>query len=139
MLPPFPLVPVVPARSKVMESAALEAARSAGRPVGRPHPGSGSCAELPRASRRALRRHGSRAGALPKRHFDHAAAPCRVRVGCAAEGTRHATRPRLVRLGVGVGVRVRVRVRVRFGVGVGVRVRVKGSVSFRVRARVGLG
>eukprot|EP00964_Phaeocystis_antarctica_P114435 scaffold78390_cov42-Phaeocystis_antarctica.AAC.1 len=41
----------------------------AGHPVGRPRPGS---AELPRAARRALRRHRSRAGRL---HFDHAAPP----------------------------------------------------------------
>eukprot|EP00964_Phaeocystis_antarctica_P042492 scaffold24360_cov67-Phaeocystis_antarctica.AAC.3 len=37
---------------------------------GWPLPGS---AELPRAARRALRRHRSRAGALPGLHFDHAA------------------------------------------------------------------
>ena len=43
----------------------------AGRPEGRPLPGS---AELPRAARRALRRHRSRAGALSKGHFAHAAA-----------------------------------------------------------------
>ena len=44
----------------------------AGRPVGRPLPGS---AELPRAARRALGRHRSRAGALPSGHFDHAGTP----------------------------------------------------------------
>eukprot|EP00964_Phaeocystis_antarctica_P124801 scaffold88437_cov84-Phaeocystis_antarctica.AAC.5 len=38
----------------------------AGRPVARPLPGS---AELPRAARRALRRHRSRAGALPRLQF----------------------------------------------------------------------
>ena len=30
---------------------------------------------LPRAARRALRRHRGRAGALPRGHFDHAATP----------------------------------------------------------------
>ena len=49
----------------------------AGRPVGRPLPGS---AELPRAARRTLRRRRGRAGALPRGHcqagtFDRAAAP----------------------------------------------------------------
>jgi len=44
----------------------------AGRPVGRPFPGS---AELPKAARRALGRHRSRAGALPSGHFDHAGTP----------------------------------------------------------------
>eukprot|EP00964_Phaeocystis_antarctica_P155565 scaffold124794_cov63-Phaeocystis_antarctica.AAC.2 len=39
-----------------------------------------SCPELPRAARRALRRHRSRAGALPRRHFDHA-----VRLSVAGE------------------------------------------------------
>eukprot|EP00964_Phaeocystis_antarctica_P067568 scaffold40901_cov46-Phaeocystis_antarctica.AAC.2 len=39
--------------------------------VDRPRPGS---AELPGAARRALRRHRSRAGALPRRRFGHAAA-----------------------------------------------------------------
>ena len=39
------------------------------RSVGRPLPGS---AELPRAARRVLRRHRSRAGALPRVHSDHA-------------------------------------------------------------------
>eukprot|EP00964_Phaeocystis_antarctica_P144999 scaffold110923_cov56-Phaeocystis_antarctica.AAC.2 len=38
-------------------------AAAAGRPVGRPLPGS---AELPRAARRALRRHRGQAGALPR-------------------------------------------------------------------------
>ena len=42
----------------------------AGRLVGRPFPGS---AELPGAARRALRRHRTRAGALPEGQFDHAA------------------------------------------------------------------
>eukprot|EP00964_Phaeocystis_antarctica_P129917 scaffold93751_cov63-Phaeocystis_antarctica.AAC.3 len=42
----------------------------AGRPEGRPLPGS---AELPRAARCALWRHRSRAGALPRLHFDYAA------------------------------------------------------------------
>ena len=41
----------------------------AGRTVGRSLPGS---AELPRAARRALRRRESRAGALPRLHFDRA-------------------------------------------------------------------
>ena len=40
------------------------------RPEGRLLPGS---PELPRAARRALRRHRSRAGALPRGHFDYAA------------------------------------------------------------------
>eukprot|EP00964_Phaeocystis_antarctica_P098444 scaffold64469_cov44-Phaeocystis_antarctica.AAC.4 len=44
----------------------------AGRPVGRPLPGS---AELPRAAGCALRRHRSRAEALPRVHFDHATVP----------------------------------------------------------------
>ena len=44
----------------------------AGRSVCRPLPGS---AELPRAARRALGRHRSRAGALPSGHFDHAGTP----------------------------------------------------------------
>eukprot|EP00964_Phaeocystis_antarctica_P052526 scaffold30768_cov68-Phaeocystis_antarctica.AAC.4 len=43
--------------------------------VGRPLPGS---AELSRAARRDLRRHMSRAGALPTEHFDHAAVPSRT-------------------------------------------------------------
>eukprot|EP00964_Phaeocystis_antarctica_P081683 scaffold51110_cov54-Phaeocystis_antarctica.AAC.1 len=42
----------------------------AGRSVGRPVSGS---AALPRAAGRALRRHRSRAGALPRGRFDHAA------------------------------------------------------------------
>eukprot|EP00964_Phaeocystis_antarctica_P021182 scaffold11735_cov56-Phaeocystis_antarctica.AAC.2 len=42
----------------------------AGRPVAGPLPGS---AKLPRAARCALTRHRSPAGALPRRHFDHAA------------------------------------------------------------------
>ena len=44
----------------------------AGRPVGWPLPGS---AELPRAARRALRRHRSRAEAPPRWHTDHARGP----------------------------------------------------------------
>eukprot|EP00964_Phaeocystis_antarctica_P064148 scaffold38563_cov39-Phaeocystis_antarctica.AAC.3 len=40
------------------------------RPVGRPLPGS---VERHRATRRAVRRRGSRAGALPRGHFEHAA------------------------------------------------------------------
>ena len=44
----------------------------AGRPAGRPLPGR---TELPRAARRTLRRHRSRAGALARLQFDHAAAP----------------------------------------------------------------
>eukprot|EP00964_Phaeocystis_antarctica_P034613 scaffold19718_cov64-Phaeocystis_antarctica.AAC.2 len=63
------LVLAAPAWSKAVESAAWRRlARApeavAGRPEGRPLPGS---AELPRAARRALRRHGSRAGALPRK------------------------------------------------------------------------
>eukprot|EP00964_Phaeocystis_antarctica_P145607 scaffold111722_cov75-Phaeocystis_antarctica.AAC.2 len=44
----------------------------AGRPEGRPLSGS---SEPPRAARSALRRHRSRAGALPRLQFEHAAAP----------------------------------------------------------------
>eukprot|EP00964_Phaeocystis_antarctica_P022553 scaffold12532_cov48-Phaeocystis_antarctica.AAC.1 len=44
----------------------------AGRPVGRPLPGS---AELPRAARCALRRRRGRAGAMSRGHFDHAPPP----------------------------------------------------------------
>eukprot|EP00964_Phaeocystis_antarctica_P115258 scaffold79217_cov52-Phaeocystis_antarctica.AAC.2 len=38
--------------------------------------------EPPKAARRALRRHRSRAGALPRLHFDHAAAPVEARPSC---------------------------------------------------------
>ena len=61
-----------PGLPKAVTSAALEAAAPeevAGRPVGRPLPGS---AELPRATKRAQWRHMSRAGALPSGHFEHA-------------------------------------------------------------------
>eukprot|EP00964_Phaeocystis_antarctica_P116403 scaffold80350_cov42-Phaeocystis_antarctica.AAC.2 len=51
----------------------------AGCPVAGPRPGS---AELPRAARRALRRHRSPAGALPRGRFDHAAMPRSTRPGC---------------------------------------------------------
>eukprot|EP00964_Phaeocystis_antarctica_P087907 scaffold55895_cov39-Phaeocystis_antarctica.AAC.1 len=49
----------------------------AGRPVGRPLPAS---LEPPRAARRALRRRRSRAGALPRGHFELAAVQAGVRV-----------------------------------------------------------
>ena len=52
----------------------------AGRPVGWSLPGR---AELPAAIRRALRRQRSRAGALPRGHFDQADAPVRL-LGCAS-------------------------------------------------------
>ena len=53
----------------------------AGCPVGRPRPGS---TEPPGAARRALRRQMGRAGALPREHFDHAAAPVEMEVSKAA-------------------------------------------------------
>ena len=73
-----------PEWSKAVKSAALKAASCrlagapeavAGHPVPGPHPGS---AELPRATRRTLRRR-SRAGAVPRGLFDHAAAQARPR------------------------------------------------------------
>ena len=98
----------------------------AGHPVGRPLPGS---AELPRAARRALRRHRRRAGALPKGHFDHAGE--RVVLGVVGVLVRHAWLGVGVGVGLGVGARVKVavavRVRVRVGVGVGVGVRSRGT------------
>eukprot|EP00964_Phaeocystis_antarctica_P100626 scaffold66222_cov36-Phaeocystis_antarctica.AAC.1 len=63
----------------------------AGRPVGRPLAGS---AELSRAARGAQRRHRSRAGALPREQFDHAAAPA-TRTTAPARGK---TRPGLSRM-----------------------------------------
>ena len=55
----------------------------AGRPVGRPsRPGS---AELPRAARCALRMCRSRARALPRGHFERAAAPTTPRMGPLSE------------------------------------------------------
>ena len=82
----------------------------AGRPVTRPLLGS---AELPRAARRALRRHRSRIGALPRGHLDHAAA--------RSAGWLAVLRGHLVRDRVRVMVRVRDRVRLRL------RLRVGGS------------
>ena len=55
----------------------MEAARSSTRGGGWARSGSASrpgCPEPPRAARRALRRRGSRAGALPRGHIDRAAA-----------------------------------------------------------------
>ena len=72
-----------------------------------------SCPEPPGAHWRRR----SRAGALPRGHFDHAAAPS----------------PPLVRVRVRVRARARVRVRVR------VRVMVRIRARARVRARVRLG
>ena len=45
------------------------------------------CAELRRAARRALRRHGGRAGALPTGHFDHVAVRQPLERGVAHLGT----------------------------------------------------
>eukprot|EP00964_Phaeocystis_antarctica_P001297 scaffold692_cov78-Phaeocystis_antarctica.AAC.5 len=66
-----------PEWSKAVESATLKAAGSSSRGSGWVLSGSASFweyrAELPRAARRGLRRHRSRARALPRLHFDHAA------------------------------------------------------------------
>ena len=80
-------------------------------------------AALPRVARRALRRRRSRAGALPRGHFDHAGVQRAVRAARQGRGVEE-----VVRL-----VRVRVRVRVRVGVRLRVRVRVRVKVRVRVR------
>eukprot|EP00964_Phaeocystis_antarctica_P148083 scaffold114827_cov72-Phaeocystis_antarctica.AAC.1 len=79
-----------PEWSKAVESGPLEAARStreavAGRSVNRPLSES---AKLPRAARRALRRHRSRAEALPRLQLDHAAARARRRPCPSGGGPR---------------------------------------------------
>ena len=73
-----------PEWSKAVKSATLEATSSTSRgsggcPVAEPRPGS---TELPRAARRALMRHRSRAGALPRLHIDHAG----TRPKCSSTG-----------------------------------------------------
>ena len=60
-----------------LEYLAQAAEAMGGRPVAGPHSGS---TELPRSARRTLRWHRGRAGALPKRHFDHAIAPKLTRI-----------------------------------------------------------
>ena len=79
----------------------------AGHPLAGSRPGS---AELPRAARRALRRHRSRAGARPRGHFDHAGA-----LGLVALSAHRVQDggDSLVRVRIRVRVRVRVRIRVR--------------------------
>ena len=67
--------------------------------MARPHPGS---AALPKAARRPLR---SRAGALPRGHFDRAAMPMTIASGCG--------QLTWLRLGVKVKVRARARARIR--------------------------
>ena len=56
----------------------------------------GSCAELPRAARCTLRRHRSRAGVLPRGHFDHAAVQGGLREDQAV--TRRLSKVRLKRV-----------------------------------------
>ena len=82
----------VPEWSKAARSATVETASSstrsgavAGCPVGRPLTGS---TELPRATRRALGRHRSRAGAPPRGHFDHAPVPPLVMLSASAPASR---------------------------------------------------
>ena len=82
-------------------------------------------AELPRAARRTLWRYRSRAGALSRGHFDHAA------------GLMYWMVPHLVSVSNRVSVRVRVRDRVRVRVRVRVKVRVRrDGAALRHRERV---
>ena len=81
-----------PEWSKAVKSATLEATSSISRgsggcPVAEPRPGRAryfffGSTELPRAARRAPRRHRSRAGALPRLHIDHAG----TRPKCSSTG-----------------------------------------------------
>eukprot|EP00964_Phaeocystis_antarctica_P101141 scaffold66645_cov60-Phaeocystis_antarctica.AAC.3 len=67
-----------PEGSKAVASAALEAAGSSTSGSSSAHNGRVSrpgCLEPPKATRRVLRRRGSRPRALPSAHFDHAALP----------------------------------------------------------------
>ena len=106
----------------------------AGRPVGRPLPGS---TELPRAARRALRRHRSRAGAPPRGRFDPAGVLDTLDIDPLPAAHRRGAWLALglglglalgLGLGLGLGCRDRVRVRVR------IRVRVRGRIRGRVLA-----
>eukprot|EP00964_Phaeocystis_antarctica_P149783 scaffold117006_cov71-Phaeocystis_antarctica.AAC.2 len=95
----------MPSEYEVTFSGPLRLARApaaaAGRPVGRPPLGR---AELPRATRRALRRRKSRAGALPRGHFDHAVPPActsrlrQPRLKPRQDGAAGRRRARLTRL-----------------------------------------
>ena len=86
------------------------------------------CLEPRGATRHALRRHSSRAGALPRGHFDHAAVPLGTCVEEAAASYLDRVKVR-VRVRVRVMVRVRVSVRVRGGGGVILGMQAAGEVS----------
>ena len=100
----------------------------AGRPAGRPLSG---LSELPRAARRTLRRHRSRAGALARLHFDPAGVRVELIVAAARQSlVAEEVDGRELSLGQEVeaeGPRVRVSVSVRVRVWLRARVRVRVS------------